>query len=191
MSEQRRPGRPQIADPDRIVLAAVSLFAERGYDSVTMDDVAAASGISRRTLFRHFASKAELVWRDFFLRYERVREQIELGNAAPGMDGLRSLVRAQLDLDDEAETSARVRMRIVGTSSEVFAAGVGSMDHVVEGLSRHFAGGADQVGLEARVAGQAALAAILEASVWWAANSDDAVGDVVDRALAGVGASLA
>lgn len=41
--------------------AAVDLFTERGYDEVSMDDVATAAGVSRRTAFRYFGSKADLV----------------------------------------------------------------------------------------------------------------------------------
>lgn len=41
--------------------AAVDLFTERGYDKVSMDDVATAAGVSRRTAFRYFGSKADLV----------------------------------------------------------------------------------------------------------------------------------
>ena len=41
--------------------AAITLFTEHGYDAVTMADVAALAGVSRRTAFRYFASKDELV----------------------------------------------------------------------------------------------------------------------------------
>jgi AcrR family transcriptional regulator len=41
---------------------ALRLFERRGLDVVTMDDVADAAGISRRTLFRMFPTKADLVW---------------------------------------------------------------------------------------------------------------------------------
>ena len=40
---------------------AVSLFVEKGYDETTIDDLAAAAGMSKRTFFRYFASKEELV----------------------------------------------------------------------------------------------------------------------------------
>lgn len=40
--------------------AAVSLFTERGYDAVTMADIATAAGVSRRTAFRYFGAKDEL-----------------------------------------------------------------------------------------------------------------------------------
>ena len=48
--------RTEIAD------AAVRLFLERGFTQTTMDDVAAAAGVSRRTAYRHFPSKDDLVF---------------------------------------------------------------------------------------------------------------------------------
>ena len=40
---------------------AFALFMKRGFDAVTFDDVAAAAGVSRRTLFRYFETKEDLV----------------------------------------------------------------------------------------------------------------------------------
>ncbi len=45
--------------------AAITLFMERGYDNVSITDVAAAAEVSRRTLFAYFASKDELVLHRF------------------------------------------------------------------------------------------------------------------------------
>jgi AcrR family transcriptional regulator len=41
--------------------AAVDLFVERGYDETTVDDIARAAGVSRRSFFRYFASKDDLM----------------------------------------------------------------------------------------------------------------------------------
>lgn len=60
--DAKKRGRPQLTDPRRVSRVALRLFERRGLDVVTMDDVAEAAGISRRTLFRMFPSKADLVW---------------------------------------------------------------------------------------------------------------------------------
>ena len=41
--------------------AALALFVERGYEATTIDDVAAAVGMSQRSVFRYFATKEEIV----------------------------------------------------------------------------------------------------------------------------------
>ncbi|WP_184080811.1 TetR/AcrR family transcriptional regulator [Nocardiopsis mwathae] len=45
-----------------VVVAAVRLFESEGYEATTMDDIAVASGVSRRTLFRHFGSKEDILF---------------------------------------------------------------------------------------------------------------------------------
>ncbi|MCK9541404.1 MAG: TetR/AcrR family transcriptional regulator [Novosphingobium sp.] len=67
----KTPNAPQAGRRDKhdhVIPVAVDLFAERGYDNVTMDEIAAASGISRRSLFRHFRQKEEFLGR-WMLRF--------------------------------------------------------------------------------------------------------------------------
>jgi AcrR family transcriptional regulator len=63
-----RRGRPAVADRRSLARIAMDLFEAEGFDAVTMDDIAAAAGLSRRTLFRMFPSKADLVWSGSELR---------------------------------------------------------------------------------------------------------------------------
>lgn len=77
-----------------LALTALRLMAQRGYDDMTMDDVAHHSGVSKRTLYRHFSTKVELgeaaiqrlpTWEGFNLGTgsfrERVRTFIELAGS--------------------------------------------------------------------------------------------------------------
>ena len=41
--------------------AATDLFAEKGFDETTVDDIAHAAGVSRRSFFRYFSSKSDLI----------------------------------------------------------------------------------------------------------------------------------
>ena len=53
-----------LANSRREVLLteATRLFRERGYHAVTMEDIGAAAGIAGPSVYRHFSSKAELIW---------------------------------------------------------------------------------------------------------------------------------
>src|SRR4051812_46013561 len=63
----RRPlaGRPEATSHAEIEQAAFRLFGVRGFDGTTLNDIAAAVGVSRRTLFRYFRSKNDIPWGQF------------------------------------------------------------------------------------------------------------------------------
>ena len=62
---------------DALLDAAYALFRERGFASTTMDDVADRAGLSRRTAFRYFASKDELIFPQRDARLALLREQLD------------------------------------------------------------------------------------------------------------------
>src|ERR1700735_4490302 len=46
---------------ERLVVAAVDLFTEQGYDTTTVAQIAERAGVTRSTFFRHFSDKRELL----------------------------------------------------------------------------------------------------------------------------------
>ncbi|MGZ4688907.1 MAG: TetR/AcrR family transcriptional regulator [Acidimicrobiia bacterium] len=57
-----RPGRPRDPACDAAILqATLDIFAESGYGGVSIDGVAARAGVGKATIYRRYASKAELV----------------------------------------------------------------------------------------------------------------------------------
>ncbi|WP_199813216.1 TetR family transcriptional regulator [Streptomyces aureocirculatus] len=47
-----------------LAASAMELFASKGYEATTVDEIAAAAGVARRTFFRHFRSKEEAIFPD-------------------------------------------------------------------------------------------------------------------------------
>lgn len=62
---------------DALWTAAIDLFATKGFDETTVDDIAAAAGTSRRTFFRHFASKRDLMGQPVLSFGAALRQAIE------------------------------------------------------------------------------------------------------------------
>jgi mycofactocin system transcriptional regulator len=60
-----RRGRPPATSARDLELVALRLFADQGYDATTVEQIAAEAGVSRRTFFRHFDTKADVLWHDF------------------------------------------------------------------------------------------------------------------------------
>lgn len=77
----------EIDDPgqyrQRVVAESIRLFAEQGYEATTVDDVAAATGTSRRTLYRQFGSKEGLIFADHESLLTAVGEQLDSSDDDP------------------------------------------------------------------------------------------------------------
>jgi AcrR family transcriptional regulator len=59
---ERPRGRPRSPIADNAIReAAVELFAERGFEGVSVEDVAARAGVSRATIYRRYPSKVDLI----------------------------------------------------------------------------------------------------------------------------------
>ncbi len=88
-----RPGRRRSTTQAALSHIALELFAERGFDETTVDDIAAAAGIGRRTFFRYFSSKNDLPWGDFDTQLDRMRAFLDqTPDDVPLLDALRAAV---------------------------------------------------------------------------------------------------
>ncbi|HKS48639.1 MAG TPA: mycofactocin system transcriptional regulator [Amycolatopsis sp.] len=75
MSESRG-GRRRITTRAEVEHAAFELFGRRGFEGTTIDDIAEAAGIGRRTFFRYFPSKNDIAWGDFDGELKKMRERL-------------------------------------------------------------------------------------------------------------------
>ncbi len=71
-----RRERRKLATRDRIVTCAVDLFASRGYDATTMEDIGECADVARATVFNYFARKEDIVLEWFARRRAELAEII-------------------------------------------------------------------------------------------------------------------
>jgi mycofactocin system transcriptional regulator len=92
------------------------LFLRDGFAETTLDDIARASGIGRRTLFRYFDSKNDMVWGDFDWVLDRLRQG--LAERPPGETVMDTIGRAVIESNRYAEADLeelRLRMTLITT----------------------------------------------------------------------------
>ena len=84
------PGRKRVTSRAELENTAFGLFAARGFEQVTVDEIAAAAGIGRRTFFRYFPSKNDIPWGAFETELERMRARLRAcPPEVPLMDAIR------------------------------------------------------------------------------------------------------
>lgn len=67
-------GRPAATTRGRLSSIAIDLFTQNGFDETSVDEIAAAAGIARRTLFRYYPSKNSLAWGEFEEHLDGLRD---------------------------------------------------------------------------------------------------------------------
>jgi AcrR family transcriptional regulator len=94
-----RRSRKRLATRESISDAATRLFMDRGFDNVTVDEIAAAADVGRMTVFNHFPRKEDM----FFDRDEEGREQLReaLRQREAGVAPVEALRRLAHRLVDE------------------------------------------------------------------------------------------
>ncbi|HEU4702842.1 MAG TPA: mycofactocin system transcriptional regulator [Conexibacter sp.] len=111
-----RRGRPPRTTREEVARVALGLFERAGFDETTVDDIAAAVGVHRRSLFRYFASKNDIVWGDFDWVLERLRALLAAADPdAPLMEALGEAVVASNAYEPEQQAELRIRMTLITT----------------------------------------------------------------------------
>jgi len=104
----------------RLTEAALALFSERGFDEVTVAEIAERAGVTERTFFRHFADKREVL----FAGGTVLREvMVEAATSAPveatPLDAVASALEAMADVLERRREFARARHVVVSANPEL------------------------------------------------------------------------
>jgi mycofactocin system transcriptional regulator len=122
MSTVRRSGRPPGTSARELELAAMRLFAEEGYEDTTVAQIAAAAGVSGRTFFRYYESKADVLWGAFDDEVASIRAALAgLPAELPVMTAVRRAVLAVNDYRQADVPELRLRMTLIGGRPELAA----------------------------------------------------------------------
>jgi AcrR family transcriptional regulator len=113
-------GRWQPDSRGRLAEAALVLYAERGFESTTVAEIAARAGVTERTFFRHFADKREVLFAGAGALEEAIvcavaeapADATALDAVAAGLDALGAVLP-----DDPAR--ARHRQAIIAANAEL------------------------------------------------------------------------
>lgn len=163
-------GRPSEADTLRIAQVALRLFEQRGFDAVTMAEVARVAAVSRRTLFRHFPSKADLVWTGMdellgLLRSLAATLEGRKLSLAAVVSELFVPVLTMLDVPETAEL-ARRRLRLIAGAPTLLTHP--TLHEVAEILATLLADESLPRGVGAPLVSRTLVAAAFSALQWWA-----------------------
>ncbi|MGM0578069.1 MAG: TetR family transcriptional regulator [Myxococcota bacterium] len=102
--------------------AARRLFRERGFEATTIDHIAALAEVSRRTFFRYFPTKEDVVFPDRERRLKRFRDILE--DRSRGESGIERVRRACLDIARDFMTHRDAMLeiqRVVDASDRLIA----------------------------------------------------------------------
>ncbi|MGP8002148.1 MAG: mycofactocin system transcriptional regulator [Streptosporangiaceae bacterium] len=107
-------GRRRITTRADLEHVAFELFERQGFEGTTVDDIASAAGIGRRTFFRYFASKNDVPWGNFAAELDRMRAWLAACPAGtPLMDAVRLAVVDFNTVPPQDEVWHRRRMRLI------------------------------------------------------------------------------
>jgi AcrR family transcriptional regulator len=175
-------------EPDargRLLDAAVELFTERGYDATTAAQIAERAGLTKTTLFRHFADKREILFQGQESLVTVARDGVESAPAASAPFALlRAGVLALCVLHDAGRRDLGRRLdAILSSSTELTERAVFKRASITTALHEALAtrlGDVRQAGVLADVGVRAYYDGF---AAWIAAPEDGPLADVVGTEL--------
>lgn len=168
-----RTGRAPSTSRQELAQICLDLFTHRGFEATSIEDIAAAAGIGRRTFFRYFPSKNDAVWGDF----DEALGELEVWlmscpDDVPLMTAIRRGVVAFNTYDPANEQSHRNRMSLILNTDAPQAHSrlrYGEWRQIVARFAAHRMGCRPE-DLLPRVIGHLALGASLAAYEQWLAE---------------------
>lgn len=171
--------------------AAVLLFVSRGYDATTIDDIAAAVGMSKRSVFRYFATKEDIVVGKFDLGADSM---LDILRARPYDEPVWTSLRRLFDIADAPElreTAKPIQRMVFETPAllAVYLQRLQSFQNAVVAalLIRAEAAGTPYAAHDPtpRALTAAAFGCLVAAQyAWLACACDDSLATCIDRAMA-------
>ncbi|MGO4204814.1 TetR family transcriptional regulator [Rhodococcus sp. TAF43] len=181
-----RGGRPAATTAHDLAAVAQRMFVEHGFDQTSIEDIARAAGISSRTFFRYFPTKADVLWVESDAEIGRLRDVLAAGLPTERYeDVVVSAVVAALCLPHDQIEWARHRAQLVLTEPAVQAQA--SQRHArwraaaAEFVSTRTGHPVD--GFFPTAVGHAVLAATLAGHEYWVSHPDTDLAEHLQCAL--------
>jgi mycofactocin system transcriptional regulator len=115
-AETARRGRPPGTSARDLELIALRLFSEQGFDETSVEEIAAAAGVSGRTFFRYFDAKAEVLWHQFDREIDELRTAFDaVPDRVPMMTAIRQVVVSVNHYRADDVPELRARMQLIGS----------------------------------------------------------------------------
>jgi TetR/AcrR family transcriptional regulator, regulator of mycofactocin system len=189
-----RAGRRRVTSRDDLEKAAFELFGRQGFDRTTVDDIASAAGIGRRTFFRYFPSKNDVPWGNFEAELERMRTRLKAcPEKTPLMDAIRAAIVDFNRIAPEQVPLHRRRMELILRTPALQAHSTLRYAAWREVIAE-FAGerlGQPPDALAPRTIAYVALGAAVAAYEQWLETADSRLGDLLDRSMRELAAAFA
>lgn len=164
----------------RLLAAALELFAEQGFEDTTVTQIAARAGVSDMTFFRYFPTKQSVLVDDPYDELIGTAVAQQPRDLPPLTRAVRGIRSAWHSLPPPESAEVRDRMRIVAVSPSLRS----SMRRNSEETERVIAEAlTDADAIAARVAAAAAVAALNAALLEWSLGDDGDLGPLIDLAL--------